>query len=163
MTAWCKIIQLPFVIMNTNYLLQDLKDGGHVGRAPHQLSARGVLRLHHQWLSQADSDQTCNSSGVGHWELARGRTRSDSLPRGELLEHKHVPLLWTAVGGSRGLSCSRSSTSENAKSLLFPEAEQGDSLAGCGNLGVHIRAINPHLGPLSTAVEDQLHGSDSFC
>lgn len=49
---------------------------------------------------------------------------------------------------ARGLRWSRLSTSENAKAPVVFEAEHGGSLAGCGNLGLDIRAINPLLGPL---------------
>lgn len=40
--------------------------------------------------------------------------------------------------------------------MLLSEAEHGDSLVGGGSRGVGIRAINPHLGLLSIAMEGQV-------
>lgn len=83
MTAWCKMTPLPIVAVNTNYMLQDFKAGGHVGRSPHQLSARGAAEAEPHsgpftlTVIRHVTRQVWVTGG-----LARGRGCSGSLPGG---------------------------------------------------------------------------------
>lgn len=141
MTAWCKMTPLPIVAVNTNYMLQDFKEGGHVGRSPHQLSARGAAEAEPHsgpftlTVIRHVTRQVWVTGG-----LARGRGCSGSLPGGELLEHSfssEEP--WAGAGGCAGQG---RAAQKIPNLLLCSGAEHGDSLAGCGNLWVDIRAIN---------------------
>lgn len=97
-----------------------------------------------QWLSQADNFSTSRRVTHQVWvtgALARGPSRSDSLPLGRAAETCSCPLNshgWKPVGcAGQG----RERPQRMPSLLLFSEAEHGDSLAGSGNIGVDIRAI----------------------